>query len=438
MTPSIVYRLSIAQQLERFRPEIEYACEFLDRCHYVVRRVDAPVVLHYGPAPPPDAVAVPAALFPIGATIDQNGIHPDRAGLTALETGRGPASLLSSGQSVGQNGRTLGYDALGLIFFMLSRLEERDSPERDRYGRFPLRASLAGRCGITDPRADRAARHLASAITGADDPPSRTRYQVRLTHDVDRLRGYHKTAQPLRWALGDLVKRGRPRAALARLRESYLSGEPWRSVRWLMARSERRGWQSRFYLMGPTENPMDSPYGLTMPRLMRALADEVTTRGHVIGFHPGFDTSADEAEWQRQHAGLEEVIGREVREGRQHALQYDATVTPEIWARAGMDTDHTLAFPEASLFRSGTCRPFSAYSLVRRKRLPLTQIATPIMDFTLFGGKYRDLDEADALADCNRAINSCKAYGGTLVVLWHTGPVTCARARFYDRLLERL
>ena len=432
------YQLSIAPALERFRPELEYACDFLDRCYHLRRRPGAATVLHYGPDGPPSAVLVPAALFPAAVRLDANGIHPDRGALAMAESGCGPAPLLPVARPGGPDYTNLGYDALGLIFLSLSRLEERDWPEPDRYGRFPYRHSLAARLDCyADPLADRAAHDLAAAVTGRGDPSPATESEIWLTHDVDRLRGYHRRREPAREMLGDLLKRRRPGAARRRLRDGYLSGEPWVSVRGLMDLSERYGHRSRFYFMGPSRNPMDSPYAATMAGLLRAVTDEITGRGHVVGFHPGVATATDGVEWERQRAGLERVIGRTVSEGRQHVLCYDAAVTPEIWDENHMAADHSLAFPEATGFRPNTCRAFAAYSLGRRRPLDLVQRATAIMDFGLFGGKYQSLSVAEALAESETAA-ACRRYGGTLVVLFYTGPGLRNWGEFYRALLERL
>lgn len=437
MRDSLPYRLSLSPDLEAFRPEIEYACGFLDRCHYLRRADHADRVLHYGASGPPGALTVPAALFPDGLRVDKRGVHPARGVLNELEAGMRPGRFVpASGQA---SDGSLGYDALGLIFHQISRIEERDSPERDRYGRFPIGAAMATRQGsLLKPLADRAARDLAAAIRGQRAPANRTAFEVLLTHDVDRLRGYHRPHLPLRYALGDILKRGAPKTAVRRLVVGYLSNLPWSSFREIMDLSERHGRTSRFFFMGPTRLGNDSPYAYTMRGLLRRLVDEVAGRGHVVGFHPGYATATDAEEWNRQRRGLEDVIERPVREGRQHTLRYDAAVTPDIWEDAGMEADYTPAFPEQTAFRSGTCRPYHGYSLVRRRPLRLVQYATAVMDFGLFGGKYRDLTIDEALAEADRAASVCREFGGTLTVLYHTGQPLAPHRPFYRALLEQV
>ncbi len=438
MSETIAYRLSLAPEFEPFRPELEFASDFLDACHFVERKEDAQATLHYGSNPPPDSVTVPPALFPAGVRLEEDGIHPECEELARIQAGRGAAPLLPiGGANDAKSDDRLGYDALGLIFLTVSRLEERNSPALDRYGRFPYSASLAARSGgLSDPLADRAARDLATALTGTTGPRNRGSYAVVPTHDVDRLRGYHRLFEPLRAAAGDIVKRGQPAAAWRRIRDGYFDGEPWRSVRDLMDVSERHGLKSRFFFMGPSSSMMDSPYAGSMRPLLRRVADEIAQRGHAIGFHPGFETADDGDLWRRQRDGLESVIDRPVREGRQHVLRYVADRTPEIWDAAGMERDYTLSYPEAVGFRNGTCRAHRAYSLRERRTLGLGQAATAVMDFGLFGGKYRDITVDQALEECAAVARTCREYGGSFVILYHTGQSTGRARDFYGRLLE--
>ena len=64
--PETAYRLSISAELEPYRSEIEFSCDFLDVCYHVRRTPNAPKVLHYGAGVPLDSIAVPAVLFPSG------------------------------------------------------------------------------------------------------------------------------------------------------------------------------------------------------------------------------------------------------------------------------------------------------------------------------------------------------------------------------------
>ncbi|HIF11199.1 MAG TPA: hypothetical protein EYQ81_16085 [Sneathiellales bacterium] len=441
------FRLSMDQDLEQFRPEIEFACQFLERCHPVQRQHDADRILHYGRTAPAGALHIPSALFPAAVRIDENGIHPNPSAMQEIETGINGMHLLppylagTDGQAKHGRVASLPYDALGLIFNLLSRLEERDSPavERDRYLRFPMDASLSyRRASLDTPLADLAARDIAAALIGTSKPEISTTYNVWLTHDVDRLRGYHRRRETLRKSAGELIYQRNPKAAARRLWRELSPGEPWRSCRHIMDLSERYGHTSRFYFMGPVDNHMDSPYVIDEPDVVKRLADEMVSRGHVLGFHPGVYTHGNATEWRRQKEGIEAVLGHTLTEGRHHGMLFEAETTWDIWNDGGMQMDASLGYPERSGFRSGTCRAHATYSLRRRKTLDLLEVPSPILDFGFFGGRYRDISVDDALAECQGIIDTCREHGGDLMILYHTSQNWRPQTTFYEQLIERV
>ena len=433
MTEPLPYSLSLAAALEPFRREIEYVFDVLDRWYAVARVPNAQRVIHYGDDAPRGALSIPNALFPSAITVQYDGLHLDRDRFAAIEAGKGTAEFLPNKAS--PDG--LRYDAIGLIFFMLSRIEERGHLLLDRYGRFQFSDAFAIRKGSqARPLADIAARDLVRLIAGERVVGSLTEFGICPTHDVDRLRGYHTYLEPARNAIGDIVKRGNIGAAIDRLQSGYFGDEPWGSFRDIMNLSEARGLCSRFYFMGPTNISMDSPYVRSWPHEVVAVVEELEARGHRIGFHPGYATPEDPAEWNRQKRGLEQLLNRQLVEGRQHVLRYRIDTTPEIWSDAGMELDVTLSFPEQSGFRSGTCRRYQAYSLPRRQKLTVDRIDTAIMDFGLFGGKYRDLGMDAAIEEALTARDACREFGGELVILFHTGQPVGLKREFYKRLLD--
>jgi hypothetical protein len=433
------YRLSIDGALEDFRPELEFACQFLDQCHHVSHQTDADLVLHYGDNPPEGATHIPSALFPDGVKVNSEGIHPVFDTLDRLAAGSGPQALLPPDDHGDAPPDGVGYDALGLIFLMLSRLEERGSPAtfQDLYGRYPAEASVLSRwSGLATPIADIAAIDIARALTGQQAPPSRSTYKVWLTHDVDGIRGYFTLKHLFKNAAGDVIFRHNPKSAITSLWRAGTSGEPWRAFRYVMDLAEGHGHTCHFNFMGPTENLMDNPYVLRSPDLVRRLAKEITGRGHVVGFHPGADSRRDVVEWRRQRTGLEAVIGQAVVEGRHHGLLFDADFTWDMWDDEGMEREMSLGYPAPSGFRSGTCRSHPIYSLRHRRSLKLTAVPTAIMDFGFFGGRYRDISVDEAIAESQVIVDVCRKHGGDLVVLFHPSDMRPPRTTFFEQMLE--
>jgi uncharacterized protein DUF7033 len=423
------YQLSISPELELFRPEIEYACDFIDYCHGLERKKESKKILHYGEKPLDGAISIPASLFQNSVIINENGISLDLSSFSKIES-----KLLPNKQ-----GKPVAYDAIGLIFFLLSRIEENKSNDRDQYNRYSFSADYVVRNNYYGkPLADIAAYDVASTLANGRPVNCATKFNIRLTHDVDRLCGYHNFFSPIKTSIADVVKGRGLKVAYNRLKNSYFTGEPSKSFEQLMRLAEESNLSARFYFMGPSNDSNDSPYALNKTRLLRKMADQVCSRGHSVGFHPGYSTYIEPDIWKKQRNGLEQIIDTPVKEGRQHMLRYDVMKTPSIWEDAGMQQDFTLAYPEQSGFRNGTCRLFEPYNLSIRKPFLFKQGSTAIMDFSFFGNKYRDMEIEEALEECNSIINICRHYGGELVILYHTGQTSGKVFQFYKELLSIL
>jgi len=430
----VAYCLSIHPSLTAYASEIDYVWDFLERIYGLRREAsgtEAPL-LHYGPDAPPGAAVVPACFFREGTRLDRYGIHLERDRLTALETQRHGARLVPD--RFGRGERVLHYDAIGLIFLLLSRLEERGAQHRDRYGRFPAAESiLARQWSIGSPAADLAAGDIVYALFGRPLKP-RKAYTVWFTHDVDRLKGYHAPLRPLRTAVACAVHRGW-REGWSELQQAYFSAEPWTSFTRLMTMAESANLQSRFFFMGPSSSELDSTYAVRWPRLLRRMADLVRRRGHVLGFHPGRATYDDAECWRREREELESILGVRATIGRQHQLRFDVEKTWEIWDAQGMEVDSTLSYPDISGFRSGTCHSHRAYSVTRRRSLRLLERPTQVADHRFFHERYGAISESAGFAECEAVIQTVKSHCGDLTILFHTGYRTPAQWAFLKSVL---
>ena len=98
------------------------------------------------------------------------------------------------------------------------------------------------------------------------------------------------------------------------------------------------------------------------------------------------------------------------------------------------DRLHARRFPVVSGFRSGTCRPFNAYSLRAAAALTPPPCATAIMDFrTVRREVPRPYDRNRALRRCRPAVRlRRRRYGRRLVVLYHSGDPPAPSAGFMN------
>ncbi|MBT4730520.1 hypothetical protein HOB87_00930, partial [Candidatus Woesearchaeota archaeon] len=384
----VAYALSIGSELEEYRSEIEYVFDFVDEYYDTVRKEESTNVIYYGYRNLVDSSksAIFSSKFWSLIDISSSGLYLNKDNNKKLEDCILPY--------IENRHDMLDFDYISIIFFFLSRVEERDVVNIDKYSRFKSEDSFSVKHGF-EKRAvvDECSLELAKIIRSEECPRHNSVFEFIPTHDIDRLKGYHYPLEPLRYFLGDLIKRHKSfNKSFDRIRSSYLSGEPWRQVYFFMNLAEKYNLTARFFFMGPSVNTMDSPYVIRYKKLLIKVVNKIKSRKHVVGFHPGYETFDNNKKWKSQKNGLESAIDSKVDVGRQHVLRYSASVTPKIWSDNNMKVDYTLAYPELIGFRSGTSREYNSYDLVNRKKLKLRQVNTLMMDTGIFGGKYQDMD----------------------------------------------
>jgi hypothetical protein len=342
----------------------------------------------------------------------------------------------------------LEVDVFGSAFFMLTRYEELVLRERDRYGRFPAAASVAGRAGLLrTPIVDAYAELLWAALQRTWPRLSRAprRYEVVLSHDVDDPLATleHGPGDVVRQLGGDLVRRRDPRLAVRRIRS--LAGDPRNDPNntfdFLMDVSERHGLRSAFYFLAHREQHprRDGAYLFEAP-WVRGLIAGIARRGHEIGVHPSFGTYRDPARIGEELGRLRrvaEAAGARQEEwgGRQHFLRWANPATWRAWEQAGLSYDSTVAYADAVGFRAGTCRPYRAFDLQARRPLRLVERPLAVMDVALLPEAGGSLDAAAQVVLDLAA--SCRRHGGCLTILWHNNTLlrSAREQRWYAELI---
>lgn len=351
-------------------------------------------------------------------------------------------------------GFIIDYDILGLTYWMLSRREEVEHGQGDRYARFPAQASHAYQNHYLDRPIVDEWLFVLRQIVQRQWPDLVLRplhYCMRVSHDVD---------EPSRYAFKSLRRLVRvvaidvlqQRNWLAPLRALYakfrgrrelVSGDPANTFDWLMSLSERYGLVSAFYFIcGRTQPVMDADYDPEAPAIRR-LMRQIHNRGHEIGLHPSFgaftqpEVIAAEADRLRQVCA-EEGIKQPVWGGRMHYLRWSHPLTMRAWDQAGMSYDSTLGYADMPGFRCGTCHEYPAFDPVARESLNLRIRPLVAMEVTVMSSKYMGLGcGPQAVAEFGNLINACRAVGGCFTLLWHNSNLSMAAERaLYETVLE--
>lgn len=321
-------------------------------------------------------------------------------------------------------------DIIASTFFMLTRWEEYINKVRDNHDRFTAKESIAYKYGFLErPIVNEYAQLLENMLLHIGLPPqclSTRKFELILTHDIDKMR--YCSVKNL---LGDIVKRRNFKLFFRNFR--YFLNTPFDTYDFLMSESERYGLRSHFYFMASKDNN-DHDYDFYLDsKTFRNLINDIRTRGHVIGFHPGYMTYKDTTKWATQKNELSAKTNQVISEGRQHYLMMDIPMTLQIWSDNDMKIDSTLGYADHIGFRCGTGDFFRVFNFLTRKEMHVFERPLIIMDGTL--RQYMKLSNDEARDKVFKLIDISKKYCMPMTVLFHNSSFSC-EWNGYERLYK--
>lgn len=342
-----------------------------------------------------------------------------------------PAPLLASTG----NGWHIGYDILGLTYWMLTRQEEVGRTDLDSHGRFRATASHAYKHDYLErPIVDEWLHVLGQVIarTWPGITLTQHRFNIKVSHDVDRpsLYAFKPWNAIARIMVGHALKRRDLRAFCTApwvkqtTKGKLHPADPYSTFDWLMDISEAHNLTSAFYFLCGRTSTMDADYEPEHP-VIRALMRRIHERGHEIGLHPSYgtyqkpDLIAQEA--RRLRAVLaEEDIQQNAIGGRMHYLRWEQPTTLQAWDDAGMAYDSTLGYADRPGFRCGTCFEYSAFNPQSQQRLSLRIRPLIAMECTVIDEVYLGLGNTQRAENKFLELKAkCRMLGGCFTTLWH-------------------
>lgn len=350
-------------------------------------------------------------------------------------------------------GLHIGYDILGLAYWMLNRMEEIGRTDLDCHGRFPATASHGYQHSYLErPIVDEWLHILGQAMQRVWPGIKLKQHQfsMKISHDVDNpsLYAFKPWGMIARMMAGRFLKHRdlpafvkAPYVKLASRLEIHPS-DPCNTFDWIMDRSDRLGLTSAFYFICGYTAPYDADYHPGDPRI-RKLIRHIHARGHEIGLHPSYATY-QQPELIRQEADClrricaEEGVQQDEWGGRMHYLRWEHPTTLQALSDAGMSYDSTLGYADRPGFRCGTCFDFPAFNPTTQQELPLRVRPLVMMEGSVIEDVYMGLGSGQAALE--KALDlkaACKSVGGCFTLLWHNSELQkCDHREMFINILE--
>jgi hypothetical protein len=353
-----------------------------------------------------------------------------------------------------EDGYVVNYPILNVIFWALTRQEERNSRiDLDVHQRFPGSKSHAAQNGYLDrPFIDEWLFVIGQVIQRCwpDFRLAEHSFRLDLSHDVDRPSRYGEVSFVKacgRMAADFLHRRFGFSSLMApwinlSSRQALSVWDPYNVFSWIMDLSEELGVKSEFlFIAGRTSPRFDADYEIESPKIRRLLR-EIHVRGHRIGLHPSYNTfqrpDLIKAEFDRLKTVCDQLkIQQKNWASRMHYLRIDTGLTFRACNDAGIDYDCTLGYADLPGFRSGTCFEYRGFDTDAGKAMKIKIRPLVLMEQTILSKSYLGLQSnADGLSLMQRLKNRCRAVRGVFSLLWHNSELaTEDKKRMYRNIL---
>lgn len=347
----------------------------------------------------------------------------------------------------------LNNDIFGSIFFMLSRYEEIIIKKRDNHDRFPASASVAFKANFLDrPIVNEYIEILWSCLSSKWKDLNRKKLKGSnfITCDLDI--PFDPSLNFFKYALKKSFSLFIEKKILKSFKVIFLYflskfGFKVRDhysemISWIMDSNERFGNIVSFYFIAKQTSKLDGFDKFNSSKI-RNLLNEIFTRGHKVGVHPGYDTFNNPDYFKKtvdefkKILNEEKIIQNEI-EGRQHYLRWNNSKTPQLYEANGLNYDTTLCYADKAGFRCGVCYEYSMYDLINRKKLKLKERPLIVMESTIISSKYESMGYSEkAFQRFLYFKKTCHQYNGTFNLLWHNNHFESKKDKeFYIQLIK--
>lgn len=339
-------------------------------------------------------------------------------------------------------------DLVASAFFLLSRYEETICPQRDRHGRFPGKDSILYLHGCLDrPIVDEYGRLLRRLLretgVGIAEPASGFSH-IYLTHDADKIEQYRN----IRGFCGGVMRALHPlrRNSLESLAQVFrsallnINNDPLYTFPWLFEQNRKLPAATGivFVKAGKSDIPEDQPCYDLRSNDVQMLIRLCRENGVQIGLHTSYLAGEHPEFIATEKQRLATAIQTDVTANRHHFLRSCEPGCMRALPDAGITDDFTMGYADVAGFRLGTCHAVRWIDPKTKELTALTLHPMTVMDGTLNGKQYMNLDYEQALDYCQKLIAEVKKHGGEIVLLWHNSSIGGLEKNYHKQLYLEL
>jgi len=330
------------------------------------------------------------------------------------------------------------FDVFAAIFFLLARVEEYETTERDKHDRYQAKSSILYKKNllhepIIDQWVEELKRQLISTLSLE---PRSSEYTFVSTIDVDHIYAYKHKAPGVKAGsfLKDLLKLN-----FNRLKDRGSNDkDPYDRIEDMLSWHKDQDIEPIFFILTAQRSTYDkslSPSSFPFIEKISSLANVAK-----LGIHPSYASNTSKHILKKEINDLAAIVDKPIIISRQHFLKLSFPDTYRNLIERGIKEDYTLGYAEAMGFRAGTSRPFYWFDLERDEKTDLKLVPFQIMDGTM--KNYLSMTPAQALKEVTEIIVRIKAAKGCCSIIWHNSSFYEAEGwggweHVYKKILEK-
>lgn len=309
------------------------------------------------------------------------------------------------------------FDIFSAIFFLLARVEEYTSLNRDIHDRFSAARSVFDIDFMQRPVIDEWLYKFRKDFLDTFLTFAERKFKWVNTYDIDVAYAYQfRSPERIVAAAGRNVLRGDFKAFFTRFK--VLLGntpDPYDTYKFQKEIAEEYSDESIYFFLLADKSKYDR--NLTHNnRGMVDLINWVQSFAHV-GIHPSYASGEDPRLIFKEKSRLSEITGSPVTRSRQHFLKFKLPETYRNLIEEGIEEEYSMGYADMPGFRSGTCTPYYFFDVERNQKTELKIFPLIVMDASLHD--YLKLEGEGGLKMIKLLVDRVRAVDGVFVSLWH-------------------
>lgn len=320
----------------------------------------------------------------------------------------------------------LGFDVFAAVFYLLSRYEEYLQKPTDKFGNYDFKNSILYKLNVLHIPVVEQWINMLKDVLAQNFPAIQFKSQTAkfaLTFDIDVAYAYQNRS--ISRTIGGLVKKlvtfhfhdlKDQIFTLLRLKKDMFDTYQY------IFKKIKSNKAIFFFNMGSYGKYDKNPSYKN--RQFSNLIKQIHAK-HLTGIHPSYASNSNYNLITKEKKLLEEIIGENITESRQHYLKLKFPNTYNQLIKNGIKNDYTIGYHDAYGFRAGTCKPFLFFDLAKNEITNLRLFPFAIMEGTLNDVMKLSIDESKKII--SDLISVVCEFKGIFIPLWHNSTLCNAQ-----------